>query len=121
ISGWTDPEGGAPHRPWLHWGLSPEIFMLINCVAYENGRKLADITVEAISDYLERPGCFVWVALKDPGPGELAVMEHEFGLHELAIEDARKTNQRPKIDEYGDELFSVLKTVEIQGDEFHVG
>jgi len=95
--------------------------MLINCVAYENGRKLADITVEAISDYLERPGCFVWVALKDPGPGELAVMEHEFGLHELAVEDARKTNQRPKIDEYGDELFSVLKTIEIQGDEFHVG
>ena len=95
--------------------------MLINCVAYENGRKLADITVEAISDYLARPGCFVWVALKDPGPGELAVMEHEFGLHELAIEDARKTNQRPKIDEYGDELFSVLKTIEIVGEEFQVG
>ena len=82
--------------------------MLINCVAYENGRNLADITVEAISDYLQRPGCFVWVALKDPGPGELAVMEHEFGLHELAIEDARKTNQRPKIDEYPDYLFAVL-------------
>ena len=95
--------------------------MLINCVAYENGRKLADITVEAISEYLRRPGCFVWVALKDPGPGELAVMEHEFGLHELAIEDARKTNQRPKIDEYGDEIFCVLKTIEIAGDEFQVG
>ncbi|MEO7762637.1 MAG: magnesium/cobalt transporter CorA [Casimicrobiaceae bacterium] len=95
--------------------------MLINCVAYENGRKLADITVEAISDYLDRPGCFVWVALKDPGPGELAVMEHEFGLHELAIEDARKTNQRPKIDEYGDELFTVMKTIEIVGDDFQVG
>ena len=48
--------------------------MLINCVAYENGKKLADITVEAISEYLARPDCFVWVALKDPGPGELAVM-----------------------------------------------
>ena len=95
--------------------------MLINCVAYENGRKLADITVEAISDYLKRPGCFIWVALKDPGPGELAVMEHEFGLHELAIEDARKTNQRPKIDEYGDEIFCVLKTIELTGDEFQVG
>jgi len=95
--------------------------MLINCVAYENGRKLADITVEAISDYLQRPGCFVWVALKDPGPGELAVMEHEFGLHELAIEDARKTNQRPKIDEYGSQLFTVLKTIELEGDEFKVG
>jgi magnesium transporter len=95
--------------------------MLINCVAYENGRKLADITVEAISDYLQRPGCFVWVALKDPGPGELAVMEHEFGLHELAVEDARKTNQRPKIDEYGNQLFTVLKTIELVGDEFQVG
>ncbi|MEO8136114.1 MAG: magnesium/cobalt transporter CorA [Betaproteobacteria bacterium] len=95
--------------------------MLINCVAYENGRKLADITVEAISEYLARPGCFVWVALKDPGPGELAVMQHEFGLHDLAVEDARKTNQRPKIDEYGDELFGVLKTIEVEGDEFNVG
>ncbi|MEO5883300.1 MAG: magnesium and cobalt transport protein CorA [Caldimonas sp.] len=95
--------------------------MLINCVAYENGRKLADITVEAISEYLARPDCFVWVALKDPGPGELAVMQHEFGLHDLAVEDARKTDQRPKIEEYGDELFGVLKTVELEGDEFQVG
>ena len=95
--------------------------MLINCVAYENGKKLADITVEAISEYLARPDCFVWVALKDPGPGELAVMQHEFGLHDLAVEDARKTNQRPKIDEYGDELFGALKTIELEGDEFQVG
>ena len=95
--------------------------MLINCVAYERGRKLADISVEAISDYLARPECFVWVALKDPGPGELAMMQHEFGLHDLAVEDARKTNQRPKLDEYGDELFCVLKTIEIEHDEFQVG
>src|SRR5512141_1150053 len=110
---------GAGGRYTRGYGTSP--VMLINCVAYENGRKLSDITVEAISDYLDRPGCFVWVALKDPGPGELAVMAHEFGLHELAVEDARKTNQRPKIDEYGDQLFTVLKTIEVQGDEFHVG
>ena len=95
--------------------------MLINCVAYEGGRKLADITIEAISDYLARPGCFVWVALKDPSPGELATMQHEFGLHDLAVEDARKTNQRPKLDEYGDGLFSVLKTIEIVNNEFQVG
>jgi magnesium transporter len=95
--------------------------MLINCVAYEDGKKLADITVEAISDYVARPNCFVWVALKDPGPGELAVMQHEFGLHDLAVEDARKTNQRPKIDEYGDEVFCVLKTIEVENDEFQVG
>jgi magnesium transporter len=69
--------------------------MLINCVAYENGTKLADITVEAISDYLERPGCFVWVALRDPSDAELLQMQEEFGLHDLAVEDARHGHQRP--------------------------
>ena len=59
--------------------------MLINCAAYQDGRKLADIDIDSISDYVARPECFVWVALKDPGPGELAVMKHEFGLHDLAI------------------------------------
>ena len=40
--------------------------MLINCVAYQNGKKLADITVAEISDYVTRPECFVWVALFEP-------------------------------------------------------
>ena len=57
--------------------------MLINCAAYQDGRKLADIEVGAVSDYLLKPGCFVWVALKDPEVEELAAMQHEFGLHEL--------------------------------------
>ncbi len=43
--------------------------MLVNCVAYEDGRKLADIDKHEISNYLARPGCFVWVALRDPDPG----------------------------------------------------
>src|SRR6186997_2487290 len=87
--------------------------MVINCVAYQNGRKLADISVEAISDYVGRPDCFVWVALFDPGDDELALMAEEFGLHELAVEDARKGHQRPKIEEYGDSLFAVLHPVEL--------
>ena len=45
--------------------------MLVNCVAYEAGRKLGDIARTEISEYLKRPGCFVWVALKDPEPAEL--------------------------------------------------
>ena len=70
--------------------------MVINCVAYQNGKKLADISVEAISDYVVRPDCFVWVALLDPGDDELEAMAEEFGLHELAVEDARKGHQRPR-------------------------
>ncbi|WP_233881502.1 magnesium/cobalt transporter CorA [Paraburkholderia flagellata] len=90
--------------------------MLINCVAYQGGKKLADVSVEAISDYLAKPECFVWVALKDPDAGEMAAMKEEFGLHALAIEDVMNGNQRPKIEEYGDTLFCVLHTLELDDD-----
>ncbi len=96
--------------------------MLVNCVAYQDGRKLADIEPAQISDYLKRPGCFVWVALKDPTDAELAQMQAEFDLHELAVEDARHGHQRPKIEEYPDLLFTVLHTVELlPTDELKVG
>ncbi|MBS0308139.1 MAG: magnesium/cobalt transporter CorA [Proteobacteria bacterium] len=95
--------------------------MLINCAAYQEGRKLDDIPVEQISDYIERPGCFVWVALRDAEPEELDLMQHEFGLHELAVEDARHGHQRPKIEEYGDSLFGVVHTVEIIDGDLRVG
>jgi magnesium transporter len=95
--------------------------MLINCVAYQEGTKLADIPVEAISDYLARPGCFVWVALKDASDIELAVMQEEFGLHELAVEDARHGHQRPKIEEYGSMLFLVAHMPEWADGQIHVG
>ena len=87
--------------------------MLINCVAYENGSKLADIPIAEISDYLRRPDCFVWVALKDATPEEMATMQKEFGLHELAVEDSLHGHQRPKVEEYGDTLFAVVHTVEM--------
>jgi magnesium transporter len=90
--------------------------MLINCAAYQGGRKLGDIEVEAISDYLARPECFVWIALKDPDAGEMAAMKEEFDLHALAIEDVMNGNQRPKIEEYGNTLFAVLHTIEMGED-----
>lgn len=95
--------------------------MLINCAAYQDGKKLGDISPEEISDYLSRPECFVWVALKDPKPGELASLQNEFDLHELAIEDAHHGHQRPKIDEYGDSLFAVLHNIEVVAGEIKVG
>jgi len=94
--------------------------MLVNCAVYQDGKKLADIKPEEIGQYLSRPECFVWVALKDPGPGELAMLQKEFDLHELAVEDATHGHQRPKIDEYGDSLFAVLHNVQA-GDELKVG
>ncbi len=95
--------------------------MLINCVAYQDGRKLADLPVEDISDYVARQDAFVWVALRDATRDELEVMQEEFGLHELAVEDAGRGQQRPKIEEYGDSLFVVVKMLELREEELHVG
>jgi magnesium transporter len=86
--------------------------MLVNCVAYQDGKRLGEIPVPEIGAFVSRPECFVWVALADPEPAELAVMQEQFGLHALAVEDAQKGEQRPKAEEYGDALFVVLHTVE---------
>lgn len=96
--------------------------MLINCAAYQAGRKIADLPVEAISEYVSHPDCFVWVALKDATPEELQEMQVEFGLHELAVEDARKGHQRPKVEEYGNMLFCVLHALDMdEAGELEVG
>ena len=96
--------------------------MLINCVAYQDGRKLADLDKRQISEYLAQPGCFVWVALKEPTEAELEEMREEFDLHPLAVEDASHGHQRPKIEEYGDQLFAVMTTAELSPtDELKLG
>ncbi len=86
--------------------------MLINCAAYQNGAKLADFPVEEISDYLARGDCFVWVALRDTTDVELKKMQEEFGLHDLAVENAHHGHQRPKIEEYGDTLFVAMHLID---------
>jgi magnesium transporter len=95
--------------------------VLINCVAYQNGRRLADIPVDQIHLFVNEPDCFVWVALADPEPAELEVMQKEFALHELAVEDARHGHQRPKIEEYGESLFVVLQMIEPSDGELNIG
>ena len=94
--------------------------MIVNCVAYQDGQKLADIAAADISEYVSRPECFVWVALKDPAPEELALLQDEFDLHHLSVEDVLKGHQRPKIEEYGDSLFAVLHNLELREGELHV-
>ena len=95
--------------------------MLVNCAAYQDGKKLADISIADISEYVVRPECFVWVALKDPDAAMLAVMQAEFGLHALAVEDALHGHQRPKIEEFGDSLFAILHNPEPTPNGLKVG
>ncbi|MCY7315826.1 MAG: magnesium/cobalt transporter CorA [Rubrivivax sp.] len=95
--------------------------MLINCVAYRDGERVADVAVDRIREQLEQPGVFVWVALRDPSADELEQMRLEFDLHPLAVEDAGKGHQRPKVEEYGNSLFVVMHLIEREGDGLRVG
>src|SRR5438445_322207 len=88
--------------------------MLVNCVAYgKDGRKARDVTLDDISEVLKNPDQFIWVGLHEPDEPLLAKLQEEFGLHDLAIEDAHCAHQRPKIELYDDTLLMVLHTAQV--------
>jgi magnesium transporter len=95
--------------------------MLINCVAYLAGNRLSDVPLEDVPQYVGRPDCFLWIALRDPQPEELDRVHEYFDLPDLAVEDARHGHQRPKLEEYGDSLFVALHLLEFREDGLHVG
>ena len=73
---------------------------------YRHGRLvLRNFPVAEISEHLGDRDCLVWLDLCDPTPGDLDLVGQEFGLHELAVEDAVTRDQRPKLDRYATHLF----------------
>jgi magnesium transporter len=85
--------------------------VIVDCAVYESGRR-RDGTLE-LGDALEAcrsSDAFVWIGLHEPSRDEFDSVAGEFGLHELAVEDAIKAHQRPKLEVYDDMLFVVLKT-----------
>ncbi|MCU7550542.1 magnesium/cobalt transporter CorA [Chitinophagaceae bacterium LB-8] len=85
---------------------------VINCAAYSNGRRIANVKITDISKFLKQEDKFVWIGLHEPDENLLSEAQQQFGLHDLAIEDAHRAHQRPKIEVYGDSLFIVLRTVQ---------
>ncbi|MDG0026609.1 magnesium and cobalt transport protein CorA [Trinickia sp. Y13] len=99
--------------------------MVVNSVLYRAGKRVREIEIDAISEFVAEPGTLIWVGLHHPDESLLRKVQHEFGLHDLAIEDALKAHQRPKIETYGSSLFVVVKTAqliegEVQYGETHV-
>ncbi|MHC9085082.1 magnesium and cobalt transport protein CorA [Luteimonas sp. RIT-PG2_3] len=87
---------------------------VVNCAVYRRNGVREDISLEAISDVLAvDDGSFVWIGLYEPGDDVLDILQAEFGLHDLAIEDASNAHQRPKIEPYGDSLFVVASTAQV--------
>ncbi len=96
--------------------------MVVNCIAYRhNGDRIGEISLDAISDVLKEPETFVWVGLHEPDEPLLEKLQEEFGLHDLAIEDAHNAHQRTKIETYGDSLFLVVQTAQLINGELAFG
>ena len=94
--------------------------MIVDSAYYKDGARQHDeaLTPERAAA-LRRDaasGQFVWVGLHEPEPGDLERMQELFGLHELAVEDAQQAHQRPKIEDYGEDSFIVLKTAHYHED-----
>jgi magnesium transporter len=95
--------------------------MIVDCAVYEEGQR-SDVELEDAHEACLRDGAFVWIGLHEPTPGEFDAVASEFDLHELAVEDAIKAHQRPKLERYGDVGFLVLKTARyIEPDEIEFG
>ncbi len=84
---------------------------VVNNVVYQDGVRLASpSSLHETFDVLSKnPHALAWIGLYRPDTEELGELQREFGLHELAIEDAALGHQRPKLERYGDTLFMVLR------------
>ncbi|MBC7584515.1 MAG: magnesium/cobalt transporter CorA [Tardiphaga sp.] len=80
---------------------------------YAGGRRVADVGIEEAREWAARPGHVVWIGLFEPSAELLERVRAQFDLHPLAIEDAGKAHQHPKVEQYGEALFVVARTAQM--------
>jgi len=91
---------------------------MISTRLYRDGQLAErDFDPALVSDHLEQPGTHVWLDLAAPQASDLGLLAEEFGLHDLAIEDATKPHQRPKIERYDNHTFLVVYALKLDGDK----
>jgi magnesium transporter len=88
---------------------------VIDAAAYCGGVRVASIGIDSLRDALQRDDQFVWLGLYEPDESLLKHIQEQCGLHDLAVEDAYKAHQRPKLEVYGNSLFVVLRTAHRSG------
>lgn len=94
---------------------------VVDCAVYEAGRRVSSLDINDASQMKTSPGRVIWIGLYEPTQDELARLQSYFGLHDLAIEDAYRAHQRPKLELYGETLFVVMKTALLEGDQVAMG
>ena len=96
--------------------------MIVDCAYYKDGARQHEgpIPLEQAAEQARGDGEFVWIGLHEPAEEELKRLEGLFGLHELAVEDAARPHQRPKIEDYDESWFIVLRTAHYHEEEERV-
>jgi magnesium transporter len=87
---------------------------VVAAAVYYGGKRLTDIEIDQASEWAKRPGHVVWIGLFEPTFELLKRVQHQFGLHPLAVEDAEKAHQNPKIEQYEESLFIVARTAQME-------
>ena len=94
---------------------------VIAAYLYRHGRRVREISIDEKVDCAQDKSEFVWIGIADPTDAELRVLQEQYDLHPLAVEDALKADQLPKVDVYGDQLFVVARTAHLEGGEIAYG
>jgi len=94
---------------------------VVDCAVYEGGQRLGSLDINDPEQMRVQPGRVIWIGLYEPGQEELAKLQRYFGLHELAVEDAYRAHQRPKLELYGETMFVVMKTAQMDGNHVAMG
>jgi magnesium transporter len=88
---------------------------VVASAVYLEGRRVAEVPIEDVGEWSRKPRHVVWIGLHEPGLALLRQLQAEFGLHDLAIEDALKAHQRPKLEQYGESLFVARTAQMVEG------
>jgi magnesium transporter len=86
---------------------------VIAAYLYRHGRRVREIAIGERVDCPSDRSEFVWIGLSDPCADEVETLRALYGLHPLAVEDALKDGQLPKVDVYGDQLFVIGRTAHL--------
>ncbi|MEV5375231.1 magnesium and cobalt transport protein CorA [Streptomyces nondiastaticus] len=127
-NGRTDGDAAAPPAPPAA-GPGGGAGSIVHAAVYRDGLRVAtpDSLADTYRRLREQPEGMAWIGLQRPSESELLSLAEEFGLHQLAVEDALEAHQRPKLERYGDTLFVVLRAAryldapeEVDFGELHV-